>query len=255
MKKIVNILLILTCVLGLTACGGQVETLKYDEAMIKSECEYLYNLISADYTEEEVATYHSLNDDQLANIADNVYQSLGIKGEGSVFIAGIDSWIASEELIGDCEPAKRFTFVPKKNELQVRYDLNGSIHNGSIDYTFDKNLHVTSITVNPKYSLSESMERASVNTLVGMGTVFIMLIIIMFIIMLLGAVCNIGKGKKKEDKKDSVDKAIDGIVAREEESSLTDDLELVAVISAAIAASEGASDTDGFVVRSIRRIK
>ena len=37
------------------------------------------------------------------------------------------------------------------------------------------------------------------------------------------------------------------------EENLTDDLELVAVIAAAIAASEGASSTDGFVVRSIRR--
>ena len=36
----------------------------------------------------------------------------------------------------------------------------------------------------------------------------------------------------------------------EEES---DDLELVAVIAAAIAASEGAVSTDGFVVRSIRK--
>ena len=35
----------------------------------------------------------------------------------------------------------------------------------------------------------------------------------------------------------------------------TDDLELVAVIAAAIAASQGASSTDGFVVRSIRRRK
>lgn len=34
---------------------------------------------------------------------------------------------------------------------------------------------------------------------------------------------------------------------------LTDDYELVAVIAAAIAASEGAASTDGFVVRSIRR--
>ncbi len=33
----------------------------------------------------------------------------------------------------------------------------------------------------------------------------------------------------------------------------TDDLELVAVIAAAVAACEGAVSTDGFVVRSIRR--
>ena len=36
---------------------------------------------------------------------------------------------------------------------------------------------------------------------------------------------------------------------------MANDLELVAVIAAAIAASEGASSTDGFVVRSIKRIR
>ena len=35
---------------------------------------------------------------------------------------------------------------------------------------------------------------------------------------------------------------------------VTDDDELVAVIAAAIAASEGKTSTDGFVVRSIRKI-
>ena len=38
------------------------------------------------------------------------------------------------------------------------------------------------------------------------------------------------------------------------EEDVSDDLELVAVIAAAIAASEGAASTDGFVVRSIRRV-
>lgn len=38
-----------------------------------------------------------------------------------------------------------------------------------------------------------------------------------------------------------------------ENEELSDDCELVAVIAAAIAASQGASSTDGFVVRSIRR--
>ena len=38
------------------------------------------------------------------------------------------------------------------------------------------------------------------------------------------------------------------------EEDVTDDLELVAVIAAAIAASEGQTSTDGFVVRSIRKV-
>ena len=50
------------------------------------------------------------------------------------------------------------------------------------------------------------------------------------------------------------DPVVEQIEQREETSQLTDDLELVAVISAAIAAAEGTT-TDGFVVRSIRKVK
>ena len=47
---------------------------------------------------------------------------------------------------------------------------------------------------------------------------------------------------------------MDNVVAQNvEKEELSDDLELVAVISAAIAAYEGSGSTDGFVVRSIRK--
>ena len=56
--------------------------------------------------------------------------------------------------------------------------------------------------------------------------------------------------KQEEIKTKAVDNTIAQIIEKEE---LSDDLELVAVIAAAVAASQGASSTDGFVVRSIRK--
>ena len=59
---------------------------------------------------------------------------------------------------------------------------------------------------------------------------------------------------KKEIKEEVKKEAVNNAVAQiEEAEELSDDLELVAVIAAAIAASEGAASTDGFVVRSIKR--
>ena len=72
-----------------------------------------------------------------------------------------------------------------------------------------------------------------------------------FIISLLKYVNNIG-AKNEEKPAGGVENAISQIVTAEEESDETDDLELVAVITAAIAASEGTS-SDGLVVRSIKR--
>ena len=58
--------------------------------------------------------------------------------------------------------------------------------------------------------------------------------------------------KKKEEAK-AVPATVSAPAVVEETEDLSDDLELVAVIAAAIAASEGAESTDGFVVRTIRR--
>ena len=64
-----------------------------------------------------------------------------------------------------------------------------------------------------------------------------------------------GKNKKEEAKTTGSDKAPVQAAVVEEVVEEADDLELIAVIAAAIAASEGAASTDGFVVRSIRKAR
>ena len=103
------------------------------------------------------------------------------------------------------------------------------------------------------YSLGEKMEKAGMNTLMGMGTVFVVLILISLIISCFKVIPYLQNKKANAGaKKDVADPVVEQIEQREETSQLTDDLELVAVISAAIAAAEGTS-ADGFVVRSIHR--
>ena len=102
-------------------------------------------------------------------------------------------------------------------------------------------------------SMSELMSIAGMNTLLGMGTVFCVLILIMFLISSFKLLSVFEKKPEKKEEKTSVDKAVDQIVAGEEAQ---DDTELIAVISAAIAAYEGSSASgSGYVVRSIRRIR
>lgn len=110
-------------------------------------------------------------------------------------------------------------------------------------------------------SYGEILVKALINTLLGMGTVFLVLIFIAFLISLLpkltGMIESIGKKKTKQEaaavNKPAASAAVSvPAAAQESEEELVDDLELVAVITAAIAASEGVS-ADGFVVRSIKR--
>ncbi len=103
--------------------------------------------------------------------------------------------------------------------------------------------------------LGEAMARAGLNTLIGMGTVFVVLILISMIINGFAVIPKLQKAfSKKADEGQSVkENAAPTVQAEEPAVDETDDLELVAVITAAVAASEGAASTDGFVVRSIIR--
>lgn len=108
--------------------------------------------------------------------------------------------------------------------------------------------------------LAVDITRALLNVATGMIVVFAVLILISFIISLFKYISVIqNKLEARKANKDLVAGSADTVLSQIEEKEeteyvedLSDDLELVAVITAAIAASMGTS-TDGFVVRSIRR--
>lgn len=120
------------------------------------------------------------------------------------------------------------------------------------------------VTATPDYSLSEKMAKAGANTLMGMGTVFIVLIFISIIIAQFDKIDKIStmigtKWRNRKHKEDETTEA--ALPAAAAPASLPaqnpmDDAQLVAVITAAIAASNAASGgSDKLVVRSIKKAK
>ena len=112
--------------------------------------------------------------------------------------------------------------------------------------------------------ICSAISDAGINTVICLAVVFAVLIFISFLISLFKYIPKLEalftkneaalskKDKKTELAENAVVNTVSQIEVKEEEEELSDDLELVAVITAAIAASAGTS-TDGFVVRSIRR--
>jgi sodium pump decarboxylase gamma subunit len=135
----------------------------------------------------------------------------------------------------------------------------GSKHNAAVEFYYNKYNELTNVNVSVQLALGESMQKAGVNTLIGMGTVFAMLILIMFIISAMKIIPTMQEAmaKKKEENKGSeasIDNTIAGIIERETAEADSD--ELIAVIAAAIAAASAESgETGDFVVRSIRRVR
>ena len=102
--------------------------------------------------------------------------------------------------------------------------------------------------------LAADMGRAGLNTILGIGIVFLALIFISLIISCFKLINKI-QAKKTEVPANVPEPAP---AEEEEEEELADALELVAVITAAITAYEEASGgyvpEDGLVIRSIRKV-
>ena len=116
---------------------------------------------------------------------------------------------------------------------------------------FTSSLSYLPVALEASVSKVDALADAGINTLLGMGTAFAVLILISLIISLFPIIGKIGK------KPATPAPANKPAAAPEvEEEDLSDDDELVAVIAAAIAAYEGSNASasgDGFVVRSIRK--
>lgn len=140
------------------------------------------------------------------------------------------------------------------------------------DYTFEKNPKqeynpsaepyvITEIVVAAQYSMAELMKEAGMNTIMGMGIVFLVLIFICFVISLFKYLPGSGAQKQKPEAKESpVATPANVPVAAQAVSNenLVNDKELVAVITAAIMAANGSgsaiTSSDQLIVRSIKRV-
>ena len=101
-------------------------------------------------------------------------------------------------------------------------------------------------------SLGERMATAAFNTVIGIVSVFLVLILISFIISLFKYIPKIQEMFERR-KSDSAEEALESAIAQiEQKEELADNTELVAVITAAICAATGTS-SDSFVVRSIKK--
>ncbi len=269
-KKFLVLFSLLICVFCMTACSSSNGTIS--TASAKTELKQQQLDASEAYLVDwvkDMITYLDKNDSAKITADAEAAQSLTMvnnklyivdqSGISVKTIAFYNSWNSTRGELGALKSI---------NEINVELNSKtGELCTITVDTSYEKNDKCTfefvintdytleSGAINPSYTTAEKMGKAGMNTLIGMGTVFVVLIFISFIISLFKYI-SVYENRKKEQKEDTasvgVDNAIAQIVSNEEEN-VEDDLELIAVITAAIAASEGTS-TDGLVVRSIRKV-
>lgn len=244
MKKWLIAICLTISLLGLTACGkdtGVTYMANEDALSLCTSAVSLLQNVTAEGIEEQYVAQASAQGEN-----------------GQMYKEAFESWSKAEPEIGEylgIGEVKTNTVeldvigMPKSGSVVI--GLLGTIHDASLEIVFERG-DIASITTNVAYSFGENMAKAGLNTLLGMGTVFVVLILIS---LLISAFKVLNKAQDKKEKDTPAKKAVDQTIAQIiEKEELSDDTELVAVIAAAIATYEGTS-ADGFVVRSIRRAR
>ena len=246
-KKISILLCLLMAVLCFSGCAATDETVEYDEESIKSVTEFLISYCaSAD--EAMIQQVNKMSEFEM----EYSFMQMGLRMEPESFREAMRSWEAGIDECGDYISHGEYQFEASKDELQVTVPVEYAERNAEILFVFDDQLYLESMNINASYNITELLEKAGLNTVLGMGTVFAVLLFISAIISLFRFVPMIENAfKRRKDPQESQEETGAGGAAAESSEAL-EDLELIAVITAAIAAAEGAS-SDGFIVRSIRR--
>ncbi len=268
MKKIIALVCMITCIFGLTACDSEVTYTEYEQAKI-DYAEELSEYVTLPYIntfmdDSRVGYFDEYTADEVTQlvateVSDMTSGMVILNVEGNAMKNAVISFNSAADAIGTVVSIGAPVGEIDGKTIIVKIPVTGSIKNAEAEliYSNDAFAVLQSAALNEESTMGDLMTKAALNTLIGMGTVFIVLVLISFIISLFGFIPKMQakmaerKKAKEETEEESIDNTIAQIVEKED---VSDDLELVAVIAAAIAASEGAASTDGFVVRSIRKV-
>ncbi len=260
MKKFVTILCMIACIFGLTACGGEEALTEYEQQKVSNAqqlADEMVQYLFAQYmTDEAAGSFDGYTGEEVEYMLNSQY---GIYVDGNAFMSAADSFHAAKDSMGAITGTTGAKAEIDGSQIIVEVSVTGEKKNGTAEVIFSNDMFLTmeSAAMNPSSTVGELMANAGLNTLIGMGTVFAVLILISLIISAFKVIPKIqeSRAKKNAPKEEpaGIDNAVSRIVEQEAVEEEADDLELVAVIAAATAASEGAVTTDGFVVRSVRK--
>ena len=175
---------------------------------------------------------------------------------GDEFTEGaMTAWDDARDEVGELKEAGKAEVEFSNHQYTATVPVDFEKLDAKFVYVFEDVegvLTPVSASVDVQYPLSTTMKNAGLNTVMGLGTVFVILVLLIFIISLFKFIPGSPAAAKKE-KKEEAPVPAPAAVPVQETVQAADDTELIAVIAAAIAAAEGTT-TDGFVVRSIRKI-
>ena len=178
-KKLSLLICTLTAILCFTGCASTKAELDYDKATVEQSVEFLVSYCSS-ADDAAMEQWGELSDYEIQ------YQLMqaGLPYTPDSFLGAMESWTAGVEECGAYVGHGDYVYEASEDELKVTTEAQFKNRDASLTFIFDDNLNLESMTVDAQYSTGEILKKAGLNTLLGMGTVFMVLIFISLIISL-----------------------------------------------------------------------
>lgn len=169
-------------------------------------------------------------------------------------VSSLESWKGAREELGAYKAAKSHEITVTDDNIIIATTCDFENMEGIVNTTLNReDLSMEGMVFSTgDVSMGQKMQEAALNTVMGLGVVFAVLIFLSFLIAQFKHIAKLEAVLTKKDAAPAAPKAAPAPVAAPVVEEVVDDGELIAVIAAAIAAAEGTS-TDGFVVRSIKK--
>lgn len=245
-RKLCLVICLCMLLLGIAGCGEDPKKADYN-GMTYDELETSARSLASNLTESE--------DAQLDEVI-SYYEQY----EDMPLVSLIKRWKELKPDLGEFEDLGDFAIDKSGKTLTTTLVMNFSGRDITLTCVYNYlDMQITDMTLDEIYSLGEKMQKAAMNTLMGLGTVFMILILISLVIYCFKVIPYLQEKAKAKNAPapENVPAAAPAVPAAPVlmEEPVQDDTELIAVIAAAVAACDGALAADGFVVRSIKRRK
>lgn len=261
-KKILAYICMIACIFGLTACGEGDGVTPYEQERLDdagAAAGIVINLfndylcLGVPFSVDELNT-----NEEIEYLCE---QYFGVQVDGYAVKTAVQSFDSGLETIGGIVQVGAADVKLDGKQIIVEVQVTGEKQDAVAEVIFSNDIfmRLESAALNPVASMGTLMGKAAMNTLIGMGTVFAVLILISLLISCFRFINKAQDAVAKRREAKAADKSESDVAGESGapdvafEAAEPDDTELVAVIAAAIAASRGETSTEGFVVRSIIR--
>lgn len=228
------------------AASDEVHAVTVDGAELSDQDQQ----VLTSYAEESIKMVTSMSD---AEMEEYIHPSSILSVPPESVVLSVEAWKDARDVLGEFGAVKEHSISVTDDTISIDSVCEFANCEGTVTTTLSRDsLSMESMTfAEANSSFGKTMKEAALNTVMGIGIVFLTLLFLSFLI---GQFKHIAKFEESAKKKAApapapAPAAVPAAAPVEEEVS---DGELIAVIAAAIAAAEGTS-TDGFVVRSIRK--